>query len=682
MSTSAFQQGAIVDIKGQTHILLRKIEDNLWQAEESRTKRIQEFTEHQLHSLYVAGNLKFVSSEKFVSQVAAKKQSVANYAPKQWEAAKIRRAYVIATLDLPNTRSYLIPIIQETWQKLQKPETCPNAATVIRWKNKFLQAGKDITALIEKNDQKGNAKSRYSSELEQFVQQSIEVVYLRKERGTIQDTLDRAIIFTLRENELQPDAKQLPLPTRRLVTRKIMAVPAFDRYAARHGHMAAIKRFRSVLAHRTAAAPLERAEIDHTLLDVFVIDDKTFLPLGRPWLTACIDDYTRNILGIFVSFEPPSHFSVARCLKHAFLPKISLKTDYPAIKNTWEAHGVMRELVVDNGAEFHSASLENACYSLGIEIHYSARKTPWFKGKIERVLGTINRAVAHCNPGTTFCNIFEKEDYDPSKHAVVRYSVLKEIIYTWIADVYHQRPHSALDVPPAVMWKVSIKPEEILVPDDPARLDAILGRSEDRCLTHKGIELYGLLYNSPELTALRREHGDKLNVEIRVDTADLGQITVFSPDKRQIFSVPAINSAYAAGLSEWQHRVCKRFAAREYEKYTPTAWLEAKAHIAKLVEDEFMYKKQKTRTKIARYKGDANLLNPSEPDPTYLSEITKPAIAEVPEIPLPSYEDTTIHATPEKEAAVPLAKKKFKPVYRERLPSFVEPEHGKNWPNE
>ncbi|MDR3736464.1 MAG: hypothetical protein P4L10_13130 [Acidobacteriaceae bacterium] len=50
----------------------------------------------------------------------------------------------------------------------------------------------------------------------------------------------------------------------------------------------------------------------------------------------------------------------------------------------------MRELVLDNGLEFHSESLEQVCYSPGIEMHYSARREPWFKGKIERFFGSLN----------------------------------------------------------------------------------------------------------------------------------------------------------------------------------------------------------------------------------------------------------------------------------------------------
>ncbi|ENO77619.1 Mu transposase C-terminal domain-containing protein [Thauera sp. 63] len=672
MSTVAFRAGTVFDIDGKRYTLLRLVEDHIWQAEESRTKRIQELTEEKLRQLYVQGQLRFTTHHD--AAPGAHSNAVPTYSPEQWEQAKVRRAYVMATLSLPNTRHALLPAITEVWEKLREPAAPPNPATVIRWKNKFINAGQDITAIIDHTHKKGNRHARFPKEVEEFVAQAIDVKYMTLERGTIQDTFEHALTLVLRENKLRPAATQLPLPTRRMVTRMIEAIPAFDRYAARHGQMAATKRFRSVQRHRTTAAPLERAEIDHSPLDLMVIDDETGLPLGRPYITACIDDYTRCILGLHVSFEPPSHLTVARCLKQAFLPKVALANEFPAIKNEWQAHGVMRELVVDNGTEFHSASLENACYSLGIEIHYSARKTPWFKGKVERFLGTLNRAVAHGTPGTTFSNIFDKEEYDPSKHAIVRYSVLKEIVNTWIVDVYHQQVHRTLGAPPAAVWSKSISPDEVLVPEDPARLDAILGKSEVRRLTHKGIELYGLLYNSHELTGLRRKIGEKLDVEIRVDSSDLGEIIVLSPDKRQLFTVPAINREYASGLSEWQHRVCKRFAARHLEQYSPEGWLEAKARIADLIDNELMHKKQKTRTRIARYKEHQKAPQlPTPPAELAIKHAPLPPPEARPECP-PVVTPVPAHASdaaPQVEAT-PVTPRKFKPIFRERLTPIAD----------
>lgn len=686
MSTSAFEKGAIVEIDGRAHQLLRKLEGDLWQVEDSRTKRIIELTEREIHKSYVAGTLRFASTAATPSG-GFKKRSLVDYSSERWERAKVRRAYVMAVLDVPNNRVHLNPIIHKTWEKLHQPARCPDAATVMRWKAKFLAAGRDITALIEQDERKGNVKSRYPREVEEIVEHAIDTKYMTLERPTIQDVLDKAQAAVQKENVLRPEAIQLPLPTRRLVKRLIEAIPAFDRYEARYGRTVAVKRFRSVLRHRTTNAPLERAEMDHSLLDLMVIDDATGLPLGRPWLTGCIDDYTRNALGVFVSFEPPSYFTVARCLKQAILPKVWLKDEYPSIKSAWDAHGVMRELVVDNGTEFHSESLENACYSLGIEVHYAPRKTPWFKGKIERFVGTLNRGVSHGVPGTTFRGILEKEEYDPSKHAVVRYSVLREILYTWIVDVYHQKPHRALHVPPAVMWAKSIASDQILLPDDPARLDAILGRSEVRRLSHKGIELDGLFYNSPELTALRRKLGDKFDVEIRVDAADVGKIVVFSPDRREMYSVPALRSDYAAGLTAWQHRICKRYAARELEKYSPDAWLDAKERIADMIDAEFAHRKLKTRTRMARYKGDARLLGSGKGVKASGRSLStegppEPVSDTASRTPTSGTNEATVSTVSPPASSVPGAAepasshfpRRFKPVYRARSPVTIDQE--------
>ncbi|MDP2788109.1 MAG: DDE-type integrase/transposase/recombinase [Pseudomonadota bacterium] len=661
MGTSAFQSGAHIDIDGKRYSLLRRVTDDQWQLEDFRTKRIVEYSNNELQSQYVSGELTFVARQNRENLHGNEQTPQLLFTPQQWEEAKMRRAYVHAVLETTGTRAQIAPIVKAVWERIRKPEAIPGLSSVLRWKCAYLRSGKNITSLVEQTHKKGNGSARYPQEVSAIVLAAIDSVYLTLEKNTVQEVIDRVTALVNRENRLRPEGLQLPTPTRRFIRRAIDAIPAFDRYSARHGRVAATKKFRSVQAHRTTLAPLERAEIDHTLLDLMCIDDHTGLPLGRPYITACIDDYSRCLLGLYVGFEPPSYLTVAHCLKHAFLPKTDLAEKYPGIKNSWDAHGVMRELVVDNGAEFHSASLENACYSLGIEIHYSARKTPWFKGKIERFLGTLNGAVAHGNPGTTFRNIFDKEEYDPSKHAVIRLGKLQEIIRMWVVDVYHQKIHRTLNAPPAIVWQNSIRPEDILLPDDPAQLDAIMGRSEERRLTHKGIEINCMFYNSPELTDLRRQFGDKLDVEIRVNDADLGQIIVFSPDKTQMYTANVLTPEYANGLSAWQHRVCKKFAAQELEKYDPTAWLEAKMAIASLIEEEFMHKKQKSRTKIARFKGE----NPPLPAARQVIPAPEPAS------PAPKAEPLT-----HEDIAVPLPSdrpaKRFKPVYRERGQSMIE----------
>lgn len=632
MSAEAFRAGITVQIEGRKLTLLRKVTDTLWQLEDEQTRRISEYEDKELRNLYLRKELTFWGTQGQGHVATGAAQTIA--LTENAEEAKLRRLFVKAVLDVPNTKAAMERAIQSVWEKLnakvekEMRSACPGWTSVYRWKKRYKEAGEDFRVLQNADDKKGNRKERYPEEVETLVEKAIEERYLTLERRTLQDTLEYAMGLVVAENKLRPSTVPLPLPTRSYVLLRIARRPEFDRYAARYGRTAATKRYRGVVGSHSTSAPLERAEIDHTLLDLMVIDDASGLPLGRPWLTVCIDCHTRCILGMYISFEPPSHFTVSRCLKHAFLPKTNLREVYPSIANEWNAHGVMREIVVDNGVEFHSVSMENACFSLGIEIHYSARKTPWFKGKVERFQGTLNRAVAHGNPGTTFHNIFEKDEYDPSKHAVIRYSTLKEIVFKWIADVYHQQPHRSLQMPPAVMWNTSISSEEIRVPSDTAWLDAILGRSEVRRLTHKGIELDSLFYNSHELTKLRRKLGSTIDVEVRVDNENLGSIIVFAPDRKEMFTVPAVNPAYANGLTEWQHRVCKRYAATRLAQHSPEAWLEAKMQIAQLIEQEFMHKKQSARTKVARFKESvppaAPVVTPTPEEPPLQLEAPTP----------------------------------------------------------
>jgi putative transposase len=263
----------------------------------------------------------------------------------------------------------------------------------------------------------------------------------------------------------------------------------------------------------------------------------------------------------------------------------------------------MEQLFVDNGLEFHSISLEKSCFAFGVEIIYTPRKRPWFKGKIERFNRTINDGVSHGIQGTTFSNIFEKDDYDPSKHAVVTLSTLRLIIHKWIADYYHQKPHRSLDSQtPAVVWTSSINPEDIALAHNPAELDMLLGKAvEDKRVTHKGIEINNMLYNSPELMNLRRQYGEDLTVEIRVDESNIGHLYVILKDNKGYIEVPALNQEYAKGLTLWLHNICRSYAKKHFKKVDVYSYAHAKTEIREIVENELKLKRNKSNAKVARY---------------------------------------------------------------------------------
>lgn len=607
MGIAYFQKGAVIQIREIQHLLRREVDKELWQTEETASGRLHQFTTQELLALYEKGELIFFDDSKSASAKSKQKGTqgtVVRQEPSEplWAAAKMRRVYVKAVQDLPVTRQLFERAILTLWEQCRQPKIPPHWVTVLRWRNRFISQGSDTHSLVEQHQDKGNRTHRYPELVLQLIEEMVENIYMTRERNSVTKVLEFSIDAVDKENRQRPESMRLPLPTRRLVQGMINLIPAFDKHAARYGRTAAIRKFRAVLNHVVTEKRLEMAEIDHTKLDLFVLSDDGAFPLGRPWVTVCIDNHTRCILGIYIGFEPPSYLSVARCLKHAFMPKTTLRQNYPSIRHEWEAFGVMGRLVVDNGLEFHGKSLEQACLSFDVEIIYTPRKSPWFKGKIERFMRTLNEGVSYGTPGTTFSNIFEKDDYDPVKHAVVRLSALREIVHKWVADYYHQKPHSSLDqVTPAAFWASSAAIASIPLPDDPGTIDVMLGKPDTVSLTHKGIRCNRLDYNSAEMVDWRRQYGDKLKVEIRIDESNLGHIHVKHPEASCYVKVPALNRQYAEGISLWQHNVFRNFAIRHLGKDDPTSWARASVEISEIIQRETLGKKRRSNSKLGRF---------------------------------------------------------------------------------
>jgi putative transposase len=627
MAIAYFCKNTSFDMDGREYQLTQEIAAGLWQLQEVRTGRIHEFKTSELQQRYADGKLVFTEDANKTVNKEETFKTLPNkinhkLEGKAWDRAKVKRIYAKAIEHLPSTEGIVKQAINEVWEKIKLPEKAPHWVSVCAWKKKYLTHGKDAFALGEQHQRKGNRTPRYPIEVIEIAEDCIDRIYMRRERGTVVETTEEMAVMIGRENKQRPNTLQLPLPTRRLIERLINLIPAFDRCAARYGRIAANRLYRSKLKHLVTKKALESAQIDHTQLDLFVIDDDSHMPLGRPWLTICIDSHTRCILGIYIGFEPPSYLTVGKCLKHAFLPKTNLQEQFPDIRNTWDAHGVMEQLFVDNGLEFHSISLEKACFAFGVEIVYTPRKTPWFKGKIERFNRTINDDVSHGIAGTTFSNIFEKDDYDPAKHAVVTLSTLRLIIHKWIADYYHQKPHRSLDnQTPAVVWTSSVHPEDIALAHNPAEMDMLLGKAvENKKVTHKGIEINNLLYNSPELMNLRRQYGDPLTVDIRVDEADIGHLYVILNDHQGYIEVPALDQDYAKGTTLWLHKICRDYAKKHFNKVDVYSYALAKTEIREIVEKDLNLKRRKSNARVARYK-DTNQQSAAKSTPKKVANV-------------------------------------------------------------
>ena len=113
---------------------------------------------------------------------------------------------------------------------------------------------------------------------------------------------------------------------------------------------AAAYRDQHELVHRRDAdASNEMWQADHTVLDALVLDAGK--PV-RPWLTVVMDDYSRAIAGFFLAIAAPSALKTALALRQAIWRKVD---------PDWPICGIPERLYVDNGSDFVSENIEQAC---------------------------------------------------------------------------------------------------------------------------------------------------------------------------------------------------------------------------------------------------------------------------------------------------------------------------------
>ena len=166
-----------------------------------------------------------------------------------------------------------------------------------------------LTSLLPRKRGPGAGFSRLLADVDALIEKAIDDVYLTPQKPEIMDLV--------RHIRRQCAARGLPTPSRRAVTARMRARPKREAVAKREGAKAARDRYAPVVGSLEANWPLSLIQIDHTLVDVIVVDTATRAPIQRPWLTLAIDVCTRCVAGFHLSLEPPSATSVALCLSHA-----------------------------------------------------------------------------------------------------------------------------------------------------------------------------------------------------------------------------------------------------------------------------------------------------------------------------------------------------------------------------
>jgi len=488
--------------------------------------------------------------------------------------------------------------------------------SVYRWLKDYRQSGGDLRALLPATRERGGkGRSRLQAETSTLLDAVIRDQAHKAEQVTIRDLRYLIAAAIDDENRLRPAGEQLALPGESTIQRRIQALDARERFIARHGQAAARREFKQVVKTPYPEKPLERVEIDSTPVDLIVVDDQDFLPLGRLTLTNALDGATRYPLGYYLGFEPPSYYTVMECLHHAIWPKPDTRERYHT-EHLWQAYGVPSVLVVDNGKEFIGHDLSDACLQLGITLEQAPIQTPEFKAAIERHFGTCN-SLFHLLPGTTFSNLFQRGDYASERQACMTLNDLDQTLQIFLIDLYAERFHRGLQGIPARQWDAAIQAGlSPRLPSSAQELSILLGRVAQRGIHRYGIEFENLIYNHPVLATLRHRLQGAA-VKIKYHPGDLSRLYVYDPFEHLYHTVPAQAEDYTAQLSLWKHRVICEYVRRERSPIDLAALGRARRKIQEVVDAALSRKARPGSRKAGRWQGSGQ-------PPSLASDTTPP----------------------------------------------------------
>ena len=402
------------------------------------------------------------------------------------------------------------------------------------------------STLIPQHRGRAHQTRMLDAKVEAVVQAAIKDLYLTRERPRFSDLM--------KDVRARCHADKLDAPDYRTVQRRVQEIDAHTATAARHGGKRAREQFGTSLPQNRPGDPLAFVEIDHTPVDVIVVDERNRMPLGRPWLSIAIDVATRMVAGFHLSFDAPSALSVAIVLTHAVLPKESWLAERQ-ITLPWPVSGIPDWIETDNGEEFHSAAFERGATEYGIRVTYRPPGKPEAGAHIERLIGTFMHRI-HLIPGTTFSNVADKDNYDSESRAVMTVRELERWLALEILGVYHKSVHSTLRQPPEHAWKERLAQRVTPVrhPQDPAGflLDFLPG--ERRRIRRNGIRLFNIHYWDNILSPLAGRSDQRYLV--RYDPRDLSRVFL-RDDNGEYWTIP-YRDLGAPPVSLWEHRNATR----------------------------------------------------------------------------------------------------------------------------
>lgn len=448
-----------------------------------------------------------------------------------WDEARSRAAIVARTL--PDA-----PADQRLSLAEAARELGVDRSTVFRWRGRF-EAERRLSALLPRYRGRPKGHCQVDPRVDELVEAQIETFYLRPERPSIRELVERIRAECSRTGLPPPHWRTVRLRIKRLDARKAMT--------RREGAVAARAVFTPVVEEYRSAGPLDIVQIDHTVVDLIVVDEITRTPIGRPVLTLAIDIHTRVVTGFYLGLDHPSILRAGVCVAQSVFEKGAWLAER-GIDLPWPMSGLPRAVHVDNAGEFHSTAFTRTLEDFGVDVIYRPIARPHFGGHIERLIGTTMGAI-HMLRGTTFSSVKDRAGYPAEGRANMTLRELESWLALEILGKYHHRIHSALKRPPLAVWAELTASNPPRMPSDRTEFLAGLLPFEMRLPRRDGFHLFNIRYWSDALVKFLGRHEQKLAV--RYDPRDLSRVWIRAPGGRHVEA--RYKNLGREPISLWEH---------------------------------------------------------------------------------------------------------------------------------
>lgn len=486
---------------------------------------------------------------KFLSNTRSHNDTVLNELSEEDKAEAERRLKYL--LDILNegvtafTEKNIQHIIEKTAEDLK--EAPPSCGTVRRWHDKYKDADCTISGLFSRKAFRGRPRIQVDERADPIIKRHIKR-YFTKNNPSVQGIYDDIEGEILKFNLNNDDS--IKLPTYSAVLKRIRKSTYKRISQTRKGKL----KFEAEQANNSETIQttrvLERVEMDHTQLDIYLLYDDTPIVAGRPYLTILIDHFSRMVLGFQLSFENPSFGAASLACINAYLPK-TIHKDL-GIQFDWPAHGIPENTVIDNGKEFWGKNFQKIESEVGTRVQYCPIRKAWYKSCVERFYGTVRTRVTDGLPGTVKKIGKCAEGYDPKAEAKMTFSEFKVYFLNWLLGDYHNSVINTKNKTPNQLW---LESEDYLPVPEQNRIKLLPKLMATAKRTNEGGTLHykNLDYSSGFLKDFHARDGRK-KVTFKYNPFDLGCILIYDTLNKAYIPIDHEDQDYSKNLSLWEHK--------------------------------------------------------------------------------------------------------------------------------